>query len=391
MGRKVLWPVLAVPLALAACEDPLWPPSSAGPVSSFSAGGTHTCAVTEGGDAWCWGWGGDGQLGTGAPRGRAEAPVRVASSVAFERIAAGARHNCGIAVGGGAWCWGGNGSGQLGIGSRANVSRPNVVGGDHRFVALSAGWFHTCGVTAEGALWCWGRNEQGQLGTGDGVDGELPRQVAGETAWAAVAAGGDHTCGLDTDARAWCWGLNDVGQLGTGGTVSTLVPVPVIGDRRFVSVSAGFRHTCAVDEDDRPWCWGSTRHGELGNRILSGPEGPGWWEPSPVFGQFLYPAVGAGLDVTCGVTAGQDLHCWGRGGDGQLGDPRLVDWSTPRIVQLFDGARFVEVSVSKAGHACARTGVGALYCWGNGPDGQLGVPGLGLSLAPARVVILEDS
>jgi alpha-tubulin suppressor-like RCC1 family protein len=34
------------------------------------------------------------------------------------------------------------------------------------FVQLSAGWGHVCARTTDGAAWCWGSNGTGQLGDG---------------------------------------------------------------------------------------------------------------------------------------------------------------------------------------------------------------------------------
>jgi hypothetical protein len=43
------------------------------------------------------------------------------------QIAAGSDHNCGIRTGGALWCWGNNGSGQLGIGNYTNQFLPQQV------------------------------------------------------------------------------------------------------------------------------------------------------------------------------------------------------------------------------------------------------------------------
>ena len=80
--------------------------------TAVSAGVYHTCALTPAGAAYCWGWGGDGQLGTGfrrpapAPLAAAETPVAVAGGHAFVAIAAGYQHSCAVTAGGEAYCWG---------------------------------------------------------------------------------------------------------------------------------------------------------------------------------------------------------------------------------------------------------------------------------------------
>jgi len=109
-------------------------------VSSGFAGGTnaippatgtqgsvgHTCALTESGAPYCWGWNGDGQLGDGTTIER-HAPVAVQGALTLTTIAAGGASTCGMrqrAV----WCWGANRSGQLGNGTLASSERPVAVG-----------------------------------------------------------------------------------------------------------------------------------------------------------------------------------------------------------------------------------------------------------------------
>jgi alpha-tubulin suppressor-like RCC1 family protein len=83
----------------------------------------------------------------------------------FASITAGHAHHCGLTEAGEAWCWGSNGSGQLGNGSTAPSTAPIAVTGGHTFLDLSARRDHTCGVTAEGEAWCWGSNWSGETGT----------------------------------------------------------------------------------------------------------------------------------------------------------------------------------------------------------------------------------
>jgi alpha-tubulin suppressor-like RCC1 family protein len=64
-----------------------------------------------------------------------------------------------------------------------------------------------------GTLWCWGGNGSGQLGQGDATSRTNPTQVGALTAWATISAGNFNVCGTRTDGTLWCWGLNTDGEL----------------------------------------------------------------------------------------------------------------------------------------------------------------------------------
>ncbi|MEO7997219.1 MAG: hypothetical protein ABI852_07215 [Gemmatimonadaceae bacterium] len=85
----------------------------------------HTCALTETGAAYCWGWNGAGQLGDGTIIDRL-APVAVSGGKTFTEIGAGAAHTCGMNAST-VSCWGSNASGQLGNGNTTNSSVPLTV------------------------------------------------------------------------------------------------------------------------------------------------------------------------------------------------------------------------------------------------------------------------
>jgi alpha-tubulin suppressor-like RCC1 family protein len=96
----------------------------------LSVGGSHTCALTPAGAAYCWGWNGRGQLGDGGDRLRGR-PTAVTGGLAFSRISAATwgQHTCAIASGGAAYCWGYGGSGQLGNGGAEDRFEPTPVAG----------------------------------------------------------------------------------------------------------------------------------------------------------------------------------------------------------------------------------------------------------------------
>jgi len=83
-----------------------------------------------------------------------------------------------VTTSGPTYCWGWNGSGELGDGTTTNRLVPTVVAGGLTFTAVSAGFGHTCGVTPSGAAYCWGGNYAGQLGDGSTTDRLVPTPVA---------------------------------------------------------------------------------------------------------------------------------------------------------------------------------------------------------------------
>jgi len=97
---------------------------------AVSAGEQHSCGVTTSSQAYCWGFNGLGQLGNGSTTD-SSSPVAV-GGFNFQSVSAGLgnhAHSCGLTTGGVAYCWGANYSGQLGDGSTTNSSTPvRVVG-----------------------------------------------------------------------------------------------------------------------------------------------------------------------------------------------------------------------------------------------------------------------
>src|SRR5438876_2085347 len=188
--------------------------------TAVSTGVNHTCALTPAGAAYCWGWGGDGQLGTGfrrpapAPLTAAETPVAVAGGHAFVAIAAGYQHSCAVTAGGEAYCWGDNSSGQLGDGSNTNRLLPVPVTGGLQFASITVGELHSCGRTNANGVYCWGNNSWGQLGDSSGRSSTSPVRVAGGRLFRTVRAGFQHTCGVTIGDAAFCWGDNEYSQLG---------------------------------------------------------------------------------------------------------------------------------------------------------------------------------
>jgi len=93
-------------------------------VLAISSGLDDTCAVTGGGAALCWGANGNGQLGNGNTAD-SSVPVNVSSlSTGAVAIASGYHHTCAVTSGGAAECWGFNADGQLASGNTVPSATP---------------------------------------------------------------------------------------------------------------------------------------------------------------------------------------------------------------------------------------------------------------------------
>lgn len=152
-------------------NDPIAVPGISGATLATDGNG-HSCARLPGGVMKCWGHGYQGQLGDGTG-GDGQwinpvwTPVSVVGMTGARVITAGSAHTCAITEGGTAKCWGRNDFGQVGNGTVGYPypNTPSSVVGLTNAIALEAGTLHTCAVVP-GAIMCWGSNSHGQLGTG---------------------------------------------------------------------------------------------------------------------------------------------------------------------------------------------------------------------------------
>jgi len=143
------------------------------------AGESHTCAILNNSAIKCWGEGEDGRLGTGKSRDE-ESPPNLSNDLGNGRtamgITAGDAHTCAILDNSSIKCWGANASGQLGLGDttkRESVSQlgdnlPVVdLGAGRTARGITAGDNQTCAILDNSSIKCWGGNASGQLGLGD--------------------------------------------------------------------------------------------------------------------------------------------------------------------------------------------------------------------------------
>ncbi|MGD0274251.1 MAG: hypothetical protein ABSB96_11045, partial [Gaiellaceae bacterium] len=357
-------------------------------VDQVSVGGFHSCAVLSDHSVYCWGAGGNGELGNGSLV-ESHYPVPVTGIATATKLSAGASHTCALLSNQSLRCWGSNFDSQLGLGKIGHSETPISVSNiTTAATQVSAGGEHGCAVLADHSVWCWGRNAYGQLGNNSTTDSSTPVQVVGASGVGflmdadQVSAGQGHTCAHLTNNTVWCWGHNNFGQLGNNSTTDSPTPVQVkgtggVGLLTGVSqVSAGGLHSCAVRTFDHTiQCWGYNLYGQLGNNSTSDSS-----TPVEVLGLKTDGPASTGDFHTCAVkSSDQTVWCWGWNQYGQLGNGTTSTDPNPIPVQVQKpGPVFLTdaTGVSAGGlHTCALSspsGFGYVYCWGRNESGELG-------------------
>ncbi|MFA5127372.1 MAG: hypothetical protein WC457_00010 [Patescibacteria group bacterium] len=170
-------------------------PADVGPINlggtatQISVGGVEACALMSDGSVKCWGANGYGQLGQGNTDnvGDDETPADVGpinlGSTATQ-ISVGGLHACAILDGGNLKCWGWGELGSLGYGNQDNIGDVESLGslgfvdlGGVAVDEVACGGRHTCALRTDGKAFCFGQAGFGALGYGntdDIGDDELP-------------------------------------------------------------------------------------------------------------------------------------------------------------------------------------------------------------------------
>tara|TARA_B110000444_G_scaffold259291_2_gene302563 strand:+ start:2258 stop:3643 length:1386 start_codon:yes stop_codon:yes gene_type:complete len=291
----------------------------------------------------------------------------------------------------------GNGRyGQLGAGTRAHQRTLAPVAGleeQHDVVMVAAGNCHSVAVTSAGALLLWGYNYFGQLGQGDKEDRLVPvtlclLQFGGDLV-AMVACGGDHTLVVTRVGRLFAFGEGSNGQLGLGDRNDRIVPVEVgpgrLGGAIITYAAAGRSHSGVVTSGGGVWTWGCGYEGRLGHNDEHEQLEPR--ELQEQFGGACALSLAAGATHTMVVTTCGAVWAFGRGADGQLGLGDVDDRYAPVRVggeEAFGQSKVHTVACGNT-HTVAVTDAGALWSWGCGDEGRLGHNDEDDRLVPTRV------
>jgi alpha-tubulin suppressor-like RCC1 family protein len=288
--------------------------------TQISGGGNLDCGLAAGGVMYCWGNAQYPQLGNGPPStGTNTTPVAAGNGRTFSSITVGTTQACGISAGV-AYCWGYGRQGQLGTGDTVTRFVPTAVQvpAGVSFTTLAAGGLFTCGLTAAGAAYCWGQNASGELGSGSSSPANAlsPNLVTGGHTFSALAVSLAAVCGLASGGTVYCWGH---GANGNGTSAIEYSPTAITqGSLTFTQLSAtgGLGAICALTSGGAAYCWGDNQFGEVGNGVFGNSVGG---TPVAVTGGHVFSAIVPGPLTTCGYSTNQVMYCWGANQSGELG------------------------------------------------------------------------
>jgi alpha-tubulin suppressor-like RCC1 family protein len=142
-----------------------------------------------------------------------------------------------------------------------------------------------------------------------------------------------HACSLALDGRVFCWGASDGGRLGDGiddftgqvgdacGGLCATRPLRAVRTSSgeltdVIEIACGAQHTCAITREGLAYCWGRVGDGVLGNT------GRGGYVAGLVRDVAGATRIAAGRLHTCAQTS-SGARCWGHNAREGVIDNRL--------------------------------------------------------------------
>ena len=207
-------------------------------------------------------------------------PVLKAAATPLTDVAAVAQGTsnaaCAITTAGNLYCWGDlSWIVDNGTALKTGYAQPITTDGSTKLenvLQVALGYKNACALIAGSAaneVWCWGSNGTGELGQSDTLGRQYPIKVLGLTnpTYLVMAPEQDYggidatVCALDAD-KVRCWGNNDSGAAGVNSaTTPTPSPTLVVTQSgstldNVVDVEPGFNAFAALRSDGTLWQWG---------------------------------------------------------------------------------------------------------------------------------------
>ncbi|PPD84666.1 hypothetical protein GOBAR_DD18411 [Gossypium barbadense] len=272
------------------------------------------------------------------------------------------------------------------------TSLSGVSGAFRQVLFISAGASHSVALLSGNIICSWGRGEDGQLGHGDAEDRLSPTRLSALDGHdiISITCGADHTIAYSlSNAEVYSWGWGDFGRLGHGNSSDLFTPQPIkaLHGLRIKQIACGDSHCLAVTMEGEVQSWGRNQNGQLGL---------GTTEDSPVpqkikaFQGISIKMVAAGAEHTAAISKEGALYGWGWGRYGNLGLGDRNDRLVPEKVSTLNEEKMNMVACGWR-HTISVSVIGGLYTYGWSKYGQLGHGDFEDHLVPYKVEALADS
>jgi alpha-tubulin suppressor-like RCC1 family protein len=132
---------------------------------------------------------------------------------------------------------------------------------DQQIIDFANVWFHCIARNSSGKVYCWGYNGWGYLGSGSKDKSYYKptlNQYLNNEFVIDISCGHFHSLLLTNCGEVYAWGRNSWGQIGNGCNDHQLIPIKVKGfnNERVVMISCGAYHSMALTECGHVYSWG---------------------------------------------------------------------------------------------------------------------------------------
>lgn len=329
----------------------------------LGGGQNNIVAQKSDGTLWFWGWGANGQSGTGNNLDHLTPILFANLNQPWTTFNAGFYTTFAIATNGSLWGTGGNNTGQLGVGTTlTEYFTPLQINSGTSWKNISS-TFHTLAIQTNGTLWGWGQNNSGEMGNGTCCANQLsPIQIGTGSDWkqaeTSISGAG---LALKENGTLWGWGGNSGRLVATPSTLVVNYPTQIGTATDWEYISVGAAHGMGLKTDGTLWTWGSNPHGANGTGSSSN-------VPQQV-GTDTWQVIATGFHHSLGIKTDGTLWAWGRNDFSQLGDGTTISKSAP--VQIGTDTNWVTVA-AEGFHTVALKSDGSLWAWGRNVYGQYG-------------------
>ena len=357
----------------------------------ISCGAVHTILIkddVDGVDVYVWGGNSSGQLGLGDHQSRCS-PQKLDSfktESGFRHVSSGyaAGHIILLTNENNYYAWGHNAYSQLGLGYvsacwNGNVNLPTysrILCGDKiDIISISCNWVHTLAITKSNECYSYGLDHTGYHGLNKINLSNVILTSCGENHMVVLTQ-------TDIENKIYVYGRNNHGQLGLGDTIDRL-SFQKLNLSNIMSVNCGKYFTMALTICGKLYGWGSNAFRQLGLGNVGDQ-----YLPQQLSLQESITSITSIISVNCGaqhtfiLTKNGKLYGWGCNDLGQLGLGNNFNTNIPTEIVFCE---FVKSVYCGGYHTIVVTDRDKIYVWGDNGNGQLGLGDINIRISPQEL------